>query len=62
MVVSRSRRYRNITLDECQEWIDNHGSINPITNARINPNLTSEILLKTRVLQKKSIKYLFKKC
>ena len=41
MVVSRSR-YSNITFDECQQWIDNGGSINPITNAIISPNLTSE--------------------
>jgi len=36
------RRLESISEQQCEEWVRNEGRINPITRARINPNLTSE--------------------
>ena len=43
MVVSRTvRRLASITEEQCDDWILSEGDTNPITQARINPNSTSE--------------------
>ena len=36
------RRLESINEEQCDKWVRNEGRINPITRARINPNLTSE--------------------
>jgi hypothetical protein len=43
MVVSRTvRRLASITEEQCDDWVLSEGDTNPITRARINPNLTSD--------------------
>ena len=42
MTTPSIRRIQSINEEQCQSWVRNEGRINPITRARINPNLTSE--------------------
>jgi len=47
----------NLTLDQCKEWVNSNGTVNPITGKGINPNLTSKtstnVLISNRCSQLK---------
>jgi hypothetical protein len=46
------RRINRLTLEQCEEWIDNNGRVNPVTGARINPNSVSENSLNAMITNK----------
>ena len=41
MSTPSARRISGITHQQCLNWCNSNGSINPVTGARINPNLTT---------------------
>ena len=41
MTLPSARRVARINAEQCELWVENEGRINPISLARINPNLTS---------------------
>ena len=47
----------NLTLDQCKDWVNSNGTVNPITGKGINPNLTSKtstnVLISNRCSQLK---------
>jgi hypothetical protein len=52
MTTPSIRRIQSINEEQCQSWVRNEGRINPITRARINPNLTSETSMNVVISKK----------
>jgi len=52
MTTPSIRRIQSINQEQCERWVRNEGRINPITNARINPNLTSETSMNVVISKK----------
>ena len=52
MTTPSIRRIQSINQQQCESWVRNEGRINPITNARINPNLTSETSMNVVISKK----------
>jgi hypothetical protein len=52
MTTPSIRRIESINEEQCRDWVTNEGRINPITRARINPNLTSETSMNVAISKK----------
>jgi len=43
---------QNLTIEQCQHWIDTNGTINPATNRIMDPNLLAPNSLNARIANK----------
>ena len=48
----QSQMIQNLTIEQCQHWIDTNGTINPATNRIMDPNLLAPNSLNARIANK----------